>query len=114
MFEPRFVTRVLSASIAGVLAGASGPVGAAACAATSDRRETSASGAPQASAHTPSNGMKVVRVPRPLVPTVSAGGVARVGPVNEGPGITGCRFAHVMFKGTHVIGTRDLDSGPRS
>jgi predicted Zn-dependent peptidase len=40
---------------------------------------------------------------------VSAGWVARVGSVNERPGITGIShfFEHMMFKGTDTIGTRD-------
>ena len=64
---------------------------------------------PQAQEHVLSNGMKVVFAPRHLTPTVSAGWVAKVGSVNERPGITGIShlFEHMMFKGTHVIGTRD-------
>jgi len=59
--------------------------------------------------HTLSNGMKLVLVPRHLSPTVAGGWVARVGSVNEEPGITGIShlFEHMMFKGTHVIGTKD-------
>ncbi len=59
--------------------------------------------------HTLSNGMKIVLVPRHLAPTVSGGWVAHVGSVNERPGITGIShlFEHMMFKGTHVIGTRN-------
>jgi predicted Zn-dependent peptidase len=43
-------------------------------------------------------------------PTVFAGWVARVGSVNERPGITGIShfFEHMMFKGTHTIGTTDI------
>jgi predicted Zn-dependent peptidase len=43
-------------------------------------------------------------------PTVFAGWVARVGSVNERPGITGLShfFEHMMFKGTHTIGTTDI------
>ncbi len=44
---------------------------------------------PQAQEHVLSNGMKVVFAPRHLTPTVSAGWVAKVGSVNERPGITG-------------------------
>jgi predicted Zn-dependent peptidase len=53
--------------------------------------------------------MKVLLVPRHLSPTVSCGWVAHVGSANEHPGITGIAhlFEHMMFKGTHVIGTRD-------
>jgi len=59
--------------------------------------------------HTLSNGMKLVLVPRRLSPTVSGGWVARVGSVNEEPGITGIShlFEHMMFKGTKAIGTKD-------
>lgn len=59
--------------------------------------------------HTLSNGMKLVLVPRHLSPTVAGGWVARVGSVNEEPGITGIShlFEHMMFKGTKVIGTKD-------
>ena len=59
--------------------------------------------------HVLSNGMKVLLVPRHLSPTVACGWVAHVGSANERPGITGIAhlFEHMMFKGTHVIGTRD-------
>jgi len=45
-------------------------------------------------------------------PMVVGGWVAHVGSVNERPGITGIShlFEHMMFKGTRVIGTRDIDS----
>jgi len=61
--------------------------------------------------HILSNGMKLLLVPRHLSPTVAGGWVAHVGSVNERPGITGIShlFEHMMFKGTHVIGTRDYD-----
>jgi predicted Zn-dependent peptidase len=56
-----------------------------------------------------SNGMKLLLIPQHLAPTVSGVWIARVGSVNERPGITGIShlFEHMMFKGTHVIGTRD-------
>ena len=59
--------------------------------------------------HILANGMKVLLVPRHLSPTVSGGWVAHVGSANERPGITGIAhlFEHMMFKGSHVIGTRD-------
>ncbi len=65
---------------------------------------------PQAEEHILANGMKVILVPRHISPTVAAGWVARVGSANERPGITGIShlFEHMMFKGTHVIGTRDV------
>jgi len=56
------------------------------------------------------NGMQFLLVPRRDQPNVvSAGWVARVGSVNERPGITGIShfFEHMMFKGTDTIGTRD-------
>jgi predicted Zn-dependent peptidase len=56
------------------------------------------------------NGMKFLLVRRPELTTVSAGWVARVGSVNERPGITGIShlFEHMMFKGTNVVGTTDI------
>jgi predicted Zn-dependent peptidase len=53
--------------------------------------------------------MKLVLIPQHLSPTVSGAWVAHVGSVNERPGITGIShlFEHMMFKGTHRIGTRD-------
>ena len=56
------------------------------------------------------NGMKFLLVPRTEQPNnIAAGWVAKVGSVNERPGITGIShfFEHMMFKGTHTIGTRD-------
>jgi predicted Zn-dependent peptidase len=56
------------------------------------------------------NGMKFLLVPRSDQPnSISAGWVAKVGSVNERPGITGLShfFEHMMFKGTSTIGTRD-------
>ena len=56
------------------------------------------------------NGMEFLLVPRQDQPNVvSAGWVAKVGSVNERPGITGIShfFEHMMFKGTDTIGTRD-------
>ena len=56
------------------------------------------------------NGMRVLLVPRKGDPNISAGWIARVGSVNERPGITGLShlFEHMMFKGTHAIGTKDI------
>jgi len=56
------------------------------------------------------NGMKFLLAPRHEEPnTISCGWVAKVGSVNERPGITGIShfFEHMMFKGTTTIGTRD-------
>lgn len=56
-----------------------------------------------------SNGMRFLLFERHESPTVAAAWVAKVGSVNERPGITGLShfFEHMMFKGTRVIGTRD-------
>ena len=56
------------------------------------------------------NGMKLLMVPRKGDPNIAAGWIAKVGSVNERPGITGMShlFEHMMFKGTHVIGTRNI------
>jgi predicted Zn-dependent peptidase len=57
------------------------------------------------------NGMTFLLVPRYEEPnTISAGWVAKVGSVNERPGITGIShfFEHMMFKGTTTIGTEDV------
>jgi predicted Zn-dependent peptidase len=62
------------------------------------------------------NGMQFLLVPRADQPNVvSAGWVARVGSVNERPGITGIShfFEHMMFKGTDTIGTRDPEKDAR-
>jgi predicted Zn-dependent peptidase len=58
------------------------------------------------------NGMELLLVPRPELATVSAGWVAHVGSANERPGITGMAhlFEHMMFKGSHVIGTKDVEA----
>ncbi len=65
----------------------------------------------QVEEHLLDNGMRVLLLPRRGDPNVAAGWVARVGSVNERPGITGLShlFEHMMFKGTHTIGTRDIE-----
>lgn len=57
------------------------------------------------------NGMRLLLVPRKGDPNVAAGWLARVGSVNERPGITGLShlFEHMMFKGTHAVGTKNID-----
>src|SRR5690349_12155387 len=57
------------------------------------------------------NGLSVLLCRRPGDPNVAAGWIAKVGSVNEHPGITGLShlFEHMMFKGTHVIGTKNID-----
>ncbi|MBT8483980.1 MAG: insulinase family protein [Phycisphaerales bacterium] len=57
------------------------------------------------------NGMTFLLMPRHEQPnTISCGWVAKVGSVNERPGITGIShfFEHMMFKGTTSIGTSDV------
>ena len=59
--------------------------------------------------HTLKNGMRVLLVERHDEPTIACSWVAKVGAVNERPGITGLAhlFEHMMFKGTTTIGTKD-------
>ncbi|MDR2560612.1 MAG: insulinase family protein [Holophagales bacterium] len=59
--------------------------------------------------HVLKNGMKVLLVERHDEPTIACSWLAKVGSVNERPGITGLAhlFEHMMFKGTKTIGTRD-------
>ena len=62
------------------------------------------------------NGMKFLLLPRTDQPNViAAGWVAKVGSVNERPGITGIShfFEHMMFKGTDTIGTSDSAADAR-
>src|SRR5512138_2105868 len=56
------------------------------------------------------NGLKLLMVPKKGDPNIAAGWLAKVGSVNERPGITGLShlFEHMMFKGTHVVGTTDI------
>src|SRR5687767_430859 len=56
------------------------------------------------------NGMRLLLVQRKGDPNVAVGWVARVGSVNERPGITGLShlFEHMMFKGTHALGTKNI------
>ena len=60
--------------------------------------------------HILANGLKLLMVPKKGDPNVAAGWIAKVGSVNERPGITGLShlFEHMMFKGTHTIGTTDI------
>ena len=61
--------------------------------------------------HVLDNRMKLLLLPRKGDPNISCGWVAKVGSVNERPGITGVAhlFEHMMFKGTHTLGTTDID-----
>src|SRR5512136_3504380 len=56
------------------------------------------------------NGLRLLMVPKKGDPNIAAGWIARVGSVNERPGITGLShlFEHMMFKGTRVVGTKDI------
>ena len=56
------------------------------------------------------NGMRLLMLPRKGDPNIAAGWIARVGSVNERPGITGIShlFEHMMFKGTHTVGTSNI------
>jgi predicted Zn-dependent peptidase len=56
------------------------------------------------------NGLKLLMIPKKGDPNIAAGWLAKVGSVNERPGITGLShlFEHMMFKGTHAIGTSDI------
>jgi predicted Zn-dependent peptidase len=56
------------------------------------------------------NGLKLLMVPKKGDPNIAAGWIAKVGSVNERPGITGLShlFEHMMFKGTHAIGTKNI------
>lgn len=60
--------------------------------------------------HILSNGMRVLMVERNDQPTIAAGWIARVGSANERPGMTGIAhlFEHMMFKGTKIIGTKNI------
>ncbi len=57
------------------------------------------------------NGMRFLVVTKPEMTTVAAGWVAHVGSSNERPGITGIShfFEHMMFKGTHTVGTKNIE-----
>lgn len=65
--------------------------------------------------HVLANGMKLVLCPQHVAPTFTGLWLAHVGSVNERPGITGIShlFEHMMFKGTHVVGTRDYEKDER-
>jgi predicted Zn-dependent peptidase len=59
------------------------------------------------------NGMTFILLQRTAEPNnVAVGWLAKVGSVNERPGITGIShyFEHLMFKGTDTIGTSDVEA----
>ena len=57
------------------------------------------------------NGMTFLLLPREGDPNVAVGWISKFGSVNERPGVTGVAhlFEHMMFKGSHAIGTKDLE-----
>ena len=57
------------------------------------------------------NGMRLLLLERHSSPTIACGWIARVGSVNERPGITGIShlFEHMMFKGTKTIGVKNYE-----
>jgi predicted Zn-dependent peptidase len=57
------------------------------------------------------NGFRLLMIPKKGDPNIAAGWLARAGSVNERPGITGIShlFEHMMFKGTRIIGTTDIN-----
>jgi predicted Zn-dependent peptidase len=57
------------------------------------------------------NGLTFLLLPREGDPNVAAGWISKFGSVNERPGVTGVAhlFEHMMFKGSHAIGTKDLE-----
>ncbi len=61
------------------------------------------------------NGMTWLLYEQHDSPAVMAAWTALVGSVNERPGITGMShfFEHMMFKGTHTIGTTDIEADLR-
>ena len=65
--------------------------------------------------HVLDNGMKFLFIQRKGDPNVACGWVAKVGSVNERPGVTGVAhlFEHMMFKGTHTIGTSNIEEDLR-
>jgi len=100
------------ATAAALLLGASALLAAKAPAAP-----PSTTAAATAGAHVPvrtlqlDNGMRFLLVQRPELSTVIAGWVAHVGSANERPGMTGLAhlFEHMLFKGTRVIGTSNIE-----
>jgi len=61
--------------------------------------------------HTLENGLTLLMVPRPGDPNIVAGWITRFGSAYERPGVTGIAhlFEHMMFKGTHTLGTDDIE-----
>jgi predicted Zn-dependent peptidase len=108
--SPPSVRAGLAVALA-LLVAASAPAHAAAQAAMARGAAEFGAAAPKVpiEEHVLANGMKLLLIPQHLSPTVSGAWVAHVGSANERPGITGIShlFEHMMFKGTHVIGTRD-------
>jgi predicted Zn-dependent peptidase len=61
--------------------------------------------------HVLDNGMTFLFLEQHEAPTIASGWLAKVGSVNERPGMTGIShlFEHMMFKGTTTIGTQDAE-----
>ena len=61
------------------------------------------------------NGMTLLLVQRKGAPNIAAGWIAKVGSVNEHPGVTGIShlFEHMMFKGTQTIGSKNIEEDLR-
>ena len=57
------------------------------------------------------NGMTFLLLPREGDPNIAVGWISKFGSVNERPGVTGVAhlFEHMMFKGSHAIGTKDIE-----
>src|SRR5262245_1543623 len=115
MFAPLFrAPRLILAALLATGAVAAG-VSAAKSRTPAPASPAAASRGPKVEEHVLSNGMKLLLIPNHLSPTIACGWAAHVGSVNERPGITGIShlFEHMMFKGTHVIGTRDYEKDVR-
>ncbi len=104
-----------AACAAGLALAMLSPVSVAGKARTTRPAANARAAGPRVQEHFLGNGMKLLLIPNHLSPTVSCGWVAHVGSANERPGITGIShlFEHMMFKGTHVIGTRDYEKDVR-
>ena len=115
MFHPAHRAAGCAALVIALVAGVDTSAAAARRTTPKPQVANQAPAAAAAEEHVLSNGMRLVLVPRHLSPTVAGGWVAHVGSANERPGITGIShlFEHMMFKGTHVIGTRDYDQDLR-
>jgi predicted Zn-dependent peptidase len=118
MLDPAAARRIALGALCATLLAASSHAASSSkktSAAPKGSATTPAVGTTTAEEHVLSNGMRIVLVPRHLSPTFAGGWVAHVGSANERPGITGIShlFEHMMFKGSHVIGTKDYEKDVR-